>query len=442
MNACVPLLDEVLKQAVVKQPYLDGTESTWLTQLRHTERAALARDGLPDRHNEAWKYTSLRALAQQRFAIGNGEAGQRPVQPTELHLPGVDGPRIVFVHGVFRADLSSLQELPAGVEITTLGQALSTGAASLHSWMECPVTDRSAAFKRMNLVMARDGVSVQVKAGLRIEAPVHLLYLGLDTDTKLAWHTRARIELGAGAELSLVEHYAGSSRSEQFVTVVSDIQMHEAARLQLTQIQHAAESITLVRHERFRIASRAHVGIHTIELGGALVRHEIETLLEGEGASFDTCGLFAPQGRQHIDTRLDIRHQAADTRSSATWRGIADQRGHGVFHGGIVIERGADGAVASLHNKNLLLSDQAEIDTQPVLEIYADEVQAAHGATVGQINEQALFYLRSRGLPLAEARRLLMVAFCREILDGISPQSLREYLAECLSKHLPLSMQR
>ncbi len=441
MSACVPLLDEVLKQAAVGQPYFDGAESAWLAQLRQGERAVLAREGLPDRHNEAWKYTSLRALAQQRFIIGDSEAGQRPVPETELHLPGVDGPRIVFVHGVFRADLSSLQEMPAGLEVTTLGQVLSTGAASLRSWMERPIADGAAAFERMNLVMATDGVSLRVKAGFHIEAPVHLLYLGIDTDAKLAWHTRAHIELQAGAELSLVEHYAGSSQSEQFATVVSEIRMHEDARLQLTQIQHATEAVTLVRHEHFHLAPRAHVGMHTIELGGALVRHEIETLLEGEGAIFDTCGLFAPQARQHVDIRLDIRHQARDTRSSATWRGIADQRGHGVFHGGIVIERGADGADARLHNKNLLLSDRAEIDTQPVLEIYADEVQAAHGATVGQINEQALFYLRSRGLPLAEARRLLMVAFCREILDGIFPQSLQEYLAERLIKHLPLSMQ-
>ncbi len=440
MSGCVPLLDEVLKQPTVGRPHFDSAESTWLAQLRQSERAVLAREGLPDRHNEAWKYTSLRALAQQRFAIGDREAGQRPVSETELHLPGIDGPRIVFVHGVFRADLSSLQEMPAGLEVTTLGQALSTGAASLRSWMQRPIADGAAAFERINLVMATDGVSLQVQAGFHIEAPVHLLYLGSETDTQLAWHARARIELGAGAELSLVEHYAGSSRSEQFATVVSDIRVHEDARLQLIQIQHAAEATTLVRHERFRLASRARVGMHTIEMGGVLVRHEIETLLEGEGAIFDTCGLFVPQGRQHVDIRLDIRHQARDTRSNATWRGIADQRGHGVFHGGIVIERGADGADARLHNKNLLLSDQAEIDTQPVLEIYADEVQAAHGATVGQINEQALFYLRSRGLPLAAARRLLMVAFCREILEGISPPSLREYLAERLTQHLPLSI--
>jgi Fe-S cluster assembly protein SufD len=147
--------------------------------------------------------------------------------------------------------------------------------------------------------------------------------------------------------------------------------------------------------------------------------------------------VFAPGGRQHLETRLDIRHLARDTSSDALWRGIADGRGRGVLHGAITVAAGADGADARLSNKNLLLSAQAEIDTQPVLEIHADEVKASHGATVGQLDERALFYLRSRGLPLEQARALLTSAFCRVALDRLDPAPLREHFTARLARQLP-----
>jgi Fe-S cluster assembly protein SufD len=174
-----------------------------------------------------------------------------------------------------------------------------------------------------------------------------------------------------------------------------------------------------------------------LELGGALVRHDLHAQLRGDEARLDTRGVFVLRGRQHIDTQLSIRHQALNTASESTWRGVADERGRGVFRGAIVVAEGADGSDANLSNKNLLLSALAEIDTKPELEIYADEVKAAHGATVGQLDERALFYLRSRGLPHAEARALLTTAFCRAVFASLPNETLREHFSDALLAHLP-----
>jgi Fe-S cluster assembly protein SufD len=202
-------------------------------------------------------------------------------------------------------------------------------------------------------------------------------------------------------------------------------------------LQQAANGASLIRRTGLRLHARAHATLHLAELGGALVRHDLRAELIGDGAQLETRGVFMPHGRQHVDTQLAIRHQALNTASSSIWRGVASDRARGVFRGAIVVAPGADGSDASLSNKNLLLSASAEIDTKPELEIYADEVKAAHGATVGQLDERSLFYLRSRGIPLAEARALLTAAFCRAVLDDLPNEALREHLSSLLVAQLP-----
>src|SRR5699024_2028652 len=208
----------------------------------------------------------------------------------------------------------------------------------------------------------------------------------------------------------LVEHHAASDTNAHLGTLVCDTVVREGAQLDWVMLQNSAAKATLVRRHVLRQDAGSHVRIHALELGGKLVRNDIDAELRSEGARLDTRGVFVPHARQHMDTHLDIRHAARDTAGESLWRGVADQGGHGVFHGQIIVDPGADGTDASLYNKNLLLSDKAAIDTQPVLEIYADEVMANHGATVGQLDERALFYLRSRGIDKDKARNLLTAA--------------------------------
>jgi Fe-S cluster assembly protein SufD len=408
---------------------------TWLDAARQENRTAFAAGGLPDTRVEAWKYTALRGLGQRSFANGDAAAQTRAVEASTLALPGVAGARLVFVNGAFRADLSALDPLPAGLSLQPLSQALQGDAEPLRFALSRHYRDAGDAFAQINAACASDGVVLRVAAHARIDQPVQLVFVGADVE--LAWHARNVLELGEAAELSLVEQHVGSGEPTQLATLVSDIELRDGAQLHHVVLQDASTGTSLVRRSSLRLHTRAQATLHVLELGGALVRHDLRAELVGDGAQLHTRGVFMPHGRQHIDTQLAIRHQALNTLSASNWRGVANDRARGVFRGAIVVAPGADGSDATLGNKNLLLSPTAEIDTKPELEIYADEVKAAHGATVGQLDERSLFYLRSRGIPLAEARALLTAAFCRAVLDDLPNESLREHLSALLVAQLP-----
>jgi len=432
--ATLPLLESLLDAP------LPASGIAWLDAARQDNREAFAAGGLPDTRVEAWKYTALRGLAQRRFTHGDAAAQGRAIDASLLSLPGVEGMRLVFVNGAFRADLSTLGALPPGLVLQPLSQALLDDAEPLRfSWPRSTanVSGAADAFARINAANAADGMLLRVAANTTIEQPVHLVFVGADGESELAWHVRNLIELGEGASLTLVEQHLGGGEQAQLATFVSDIDVREGAKLHHLVLQNAAPAANLIRHSHLRLHARSEATVHMVELGGALVRHDLQVGLLGDEARLTTRGVFMPHGRQHIDTQLAIRHQALNTTSSSNWRGVANDRARGVFRGAIVVAPGADGSDASLSNKNLLLSPGAEIDTKPELEIYADEVQAAHGATVGQLDERSLFYLRSRGIPLAEARALLTAAFCRAVLDDLPNPELREHLSTLLIAQLP-----
>ena len=409
----------------------------WLDTARQENLEAFAASGLPDTRVEAWKYTALRALGQRRFATLDMAAPAAAVDAAGLILPGVGGPRLVFVNGVFRADLSQLGNMPAGLSLRPLSQALAGNAEPLRFSLSRHYREPGDAFARINAARAQDGVALRVADHAEIAEPVQLVFVAAAAAADLAWHARNVIELGQGARLSLVEQHLASGEPAQLATLVSDIELREGARLQYTVLQNASAGTHLIRRTALRLQAQAQATLHVLELGGALVRHDLKAELAGDGAQLHTRGVFMPHGRQHIDTQLAIRHQALNTASESTWRGVANDRARGVFRGAIVVAPGADGSDANLSNKNLLLSPGAEIDTKPELEIYADEVKAAHGATVGQLDERSLFYLRSRGIPLAEARALLTAAFCRAVLDDLPNEALREHLSTLLVEQLP-----
>ena len=417
----------LLESLLDREPASRGP--AWLADARRAAAAALTREGLPAARNEAWKYTSLRALEQSR-PVHDNEAATRAVDASLFTLP-MDGPRLVFVNGAYRADLSRIDSI-VGASVSTLGTA-----SDLDPWRTLLAREyegADTAFARLNTVLAADGPLIRVAPSTRVEAPIHLVFVGTGRD--IAWNVRALIELGEHASLRVIEHHVGADAAGQLGNVVVQATLGDSARLDLVQIQDGAADATLIRRSELSLAADATLTSHVLEIGARLARHDLDVDLRGRGARFVSRGVFALRGRQHADTHLDIRHDARDTASDIVWRGVADERARGVFHGAITVAEGADGADANLSNKNLLLSPNAEIDTQPVLEIYADEVKAAHGATVGQLDERALFYLRSRGLPLESARHLLIAAFCAAALAEV-PADLRTHLETMLATRLP-----
>ncbi|MEO6227003.1 MAG: Fe-S cluster assembly protein SufD, partial [Thermomonas sp.] len=378
-------------------------------------------DGLPHARVEAWKYTPLRALERRSFAV----VESLPDIGTDL-LADIPAPRLVFVNGQFDAASSDFATLRAGVSIDVIDAPT----------QEALLLPADAPFARLNAVLAHTGVAIRVEAGVEALAPMHIVCIGAPLAADAAWHLRHRIDIGAGASATVVEHLLASGDHAHLSTTRSEIILGEGAQLTHARIQDEATRATgFLRTD----ASLADTALYTridLELGGRLSRHELNVRLQGKASRVHADGVLLADGRRHLDTRLGIHHLGRDTICALRWRGLASQRGKAVFHGGITIHAGADGSEADLSNKNLLLSADAEIDTQPVLEIYADEVKAAHGATVGQLDATALFYLRSRGLTEADARRLLTAAFCREIVASVEDDRVRTQLEAALERAL------
>ena len=399
-----------------------------------TSRRALLdevlRDGLPARA-EAWKYTSLRQLERRSFA----KAHAVTIDATLLAV--IPSPRVVFVNGHFDAGLSDLAGLPAGVEVRPLSAMLQGDDPRAAEFLARRYQRPDEPFARLNAALAREGVVVRAEAGVRVDAPLHIVHVGAAQDGgDAAWHLRHFVELREGASLQLVEHELAAGGHAHLGNALLQAHVADGARLSHVRMQEAAARASLFARTDAVLARGAHYARTDLELGAALSRHELNVRLEGDGASLQADGVLLADGRRHVDTRLGIEHLARDSRCNLTWRGLAGQRGRAVFHGGITIHPGADGTEAELSNKNLLLSADAEIDTQPVLVIHADEVKAAHGATVGQLDATALFYLRSRGLPEAQARALLTGAFCREVVNAMGDGPTRALADAALDRAL------
>lgn len=434
MTAPVPFVQSMHDAAM--QIRLPGSGLAWLDAARAEALQAFAAQGLPEQRNEFWKYTSLRALAQNTYAVGDPQASGRAVDAALFSVSALQGPRVAFVNGVFRADLSRIDALPEGVTVQSLATALHDAPEPLRFLLDRRADDDNDGFTVLNHALAADGLILKIAPGVEVREPLHIVHVGLAAEAASAFHLRGLVELGEGARLRIVEHHVGEAQTGHLSNIVRDINVHENAHLDWTIIQQAGADATLLRSSRIRLHDDATLDLHALELGCKLVRHEIRAELAGARSRFDSRGAFVLHGRQHADMEVLVTHRGRDSVSNAAWRGVAGDRARGVVHGRILVQPGADGADGSFYNKNLLLSPDAEIDTRPALEIYADEVKANHGATVGQLDENVLFYLRSRGIPLEMARRILVRAFCSVALDGMEPAPLREHCEALLADQL------
>ncbi len=396
---------------------------------RSAALSALQRDGLPGPRAEAWKYTPLRALGQRSYV--RAQAAEVDAE-TRQELLAVPAPRMVLINGRFDAGLSDLAGLPAGARLRPLSAVLDEGESRDLAALARRFEGDDAFFARANSALVEDGCWLQLEPGVTVELPVNVVHVSVAGEQDAAWHLRSLVELREDARLLLCEHFIGKAGARQLGTSVLHAHLKQGARLDHLSIQQQAADHALFRRTEGAVAAGAAYRRLDLELGQGLSRHELKVSLQGQGARLHADGVLLGDGQGHIDTRLGIDHAVGGTRSAMTWRGLGRDSSRVAFHGGILIRAGADDSEAMLSNKNLLLSDSAEIDSQPVLEIHADEVKAAHGATVGRLDPTALFYLQSRGLPRASARSLLTEAFCVELATSLPEPTLRERAAEAV----------
>ena len=407
----------------------DRVEALGLGDARRAAlRHGLAAD-LPSQRTESWKYTALRALGARRFQAGATSAAVDPAL-----LADIPAPRLVFVNGRHDATLSHLPP-HAGLSVRPLSSALDAASPAVRDALAGSHPRADQVFASLNDALAIEGAVVEVAAGTD-GGLLHVVFVSRPAGDDLALHLRHVVRLGEGSRLHLVEHHLADGAHRHLGNHLTDIAIAADGELVHARLQDDDVGASLVARAEVVVAAAARYRRVDVELGAALSRGEIEVTLAGAGARCESGGILMADGRRHLDTRLAVTHAARDTACDLLWRGLASDRGRLAFLGAITIAAGADGSDARLSAKNLLLSQGAEVDAQPVLEIHADEVKAAHGATVGRLDETALFYLRSRGIPEHQARALLTRAFCLEALRPLGDDAVLGLLSTRLETRL------
>jgi Fe-S cluster assembly protein SufD len=384
--------------------------------------------GFPPTKNEDWHFTSVSRIAEQEFTplvAASGDVARDDRAP--FTFGGAGWYTLVFVNGRFAPELSEVAKLPAGLKVWDLGTA----------WTAAPeVVDRVAklaaydthAFTALNTAFMYDGAVVQIAPEAEIDQPIHLLYVTDATAAKGMMHPRSLVVAGRHSRATVIESYVSTSDAMYFTNAVTEVSVGEGATLRHYKMQREGARAFHVGTIEVHQARDSHYVSFSLAVGGALTRTNVYTTLDGEGAGATLNGLYMLDGEQHCDHQTQIVHAQPNCFSRELYKGVLDGRSHGVFNGKVFVHPVAQKTDGKQTNNTLLLSDTAQIDTKPQLEIFADDVKCTHGATVGQIDQTALFYLKSRGVPNALARRLLTYAFAADVLETIELEEVREGL--------------
>ena len=397
---------------------LPGRDLAWLRRRRTRAIEAFAAHGLPSTRVEDWKYTNLRPLEKNVYALA--QRGRNGIDSARLaHLAPDPGPcrRLVFVNGGYRADLSAPGAPAAGVTITTLAQALAEQPALLEASFGADDAIETNPVRALNAAFMSDGAVVHLGPDATLDAPLHLVNVTLPGDAPTVSHAFNLILAEPGARASIVETHTGAGA--YWSTTVARAVIGEGAEISRTSILAGGSEAFHLGATEAEVARGGRYRSFVLAHGGRLSRDEIDVALVGEGAGCRLDGLALGRGEQQFDNTSRIIHRAANAESREVYRGVLDENARSVFQGKILVEPGAQGTDAYQLNENLLLSETAEADAKPELMIYDDDVKCSHGATAGALDDEALFYLRARGIGEAAARDHLVQAFAGEIVESV-----------------------
>jgi Fe-S cluster assembly protein SufD len=394
--------------------------------LRREALARFAELGFPTLKHEDWKYTNVAPIAEKAFAFGG--AGPSAWRPGAL-----SGTRLVFLEGRFAPELSHLGTLPRGVRVQSLRDALEAGIVPMDLLAGIATLD-GEPFVALNTAFLDDGAFVHLSPGAVLKEPLHLLFA--TPRGGVVSHPRCLVVAETESQAVVVESHLGPEGAAYFANALTEISLAPGAAVEHIQIQRQAEGAFHVGRVQVRQERSSRFRSHAVSLGAGLARTDIATVFAGEGGECSLNGLYVASGHQHVDTHTSIDHLSPRCTSRESYKGVLGGHARGVFNGKVIVRPDAQKSDTVQTNKNLLLSEDAVVDTKPQLEIFADDVKATHGAAVGQLEEDAVFYLRSRGIPLAEARRLLTYAFASEIVERIEVLPVREAVAGWVSEKL------
>ena len=403
----------------------------WLRDYLRAGRARWEGSALPTRKTEQWKYTGLQAL-QAAYAPASG--GAMVLADAGVELPRFGGFRLVFINGYFSAEHSD-SALPEGVSLVRFADADDAQAATIRQHLGGAVGREQPLFTALNDAALADGVFLQIQARARVEQPLHVVWVSGNQGEAFSINQRLLVLCGEGSSASVIEHFTGA-RSEQqsFTNGVTELLVEAGATLNHYRL-HLEEAAALhIGRVHAKLATQATFNSFHLALGSVLKRIDLVVDHAGQGAHCEVNGIYLPRRKEHIDYHTCIEHRVPNCTSSETFRGIIGDEATAVFNGRIHIHRDAQKTNARLSNRNLLTSTRAEVNTKPELEIYADDVQCAHGATVAQLDETSLHYLRSRGVSRTQAQVMLSFCFINEVVDTVRCIPLREYLQGILNQ--------
>jgi Fe-S cluster assembly protein SufD len=407
---------------------------SWLRDLRQAAIGRFAELGFPTVREEAWRHTSVAPVVERAFRPPDGRAPEGREHDALASFQLGSAPwRLLFVNGLFSAKWSSIQSLPGRARLLSLAEALVTEAGLVKPYLARYADSEHNGFTALNTAFSRDGAFVSLPAGARLPEPIHLVFVG--ASDALA-QPRILVVAGPGSEATIIEHYVGLAGHAYLTNAVTEIVVGEGASIRHYTLLEESEPAFHVgtirvdqdRDSTFRACSAA--------MGGRLVRNNLGVLLRAPGASCVLDGLYVVTGRQHVDNHVAVDHAAPRCASQQLYKGILDGRSRAVFNGRILVRRDAQKTDANQTNKSLLLAEGPEVYSKPQLEIFADDVRCTHGAAEGQLAEEVIFYLKSRGLGEATARTLLAYGFARQVIDRIAVDSLRARLDRLLLARL------
>ncbi len=416
-----------------------GQELPWLRDLRREAFARFCKKGFPTRHDEDWRFTDLSAISNTEFRLARATdphvGAELNISPHGWQIPEA-GSQLVFVNGHFAPEMSILQEATHRVTVSGLANAIRTDAGLIEKHLGKYLDQDRDSFAAMNTAFAEDGAFIHIERGVVVEAPICLLFISTRETPGVMNHPRNLILADEDSQATVVEKYVSVGDGSAFCNSVTEVVAGDNAVFSHYRIESEQAGTQNISTLRIQQGRSANVSSHAVLLGGALVRNNVHPVLAGEGGECLLNGLFLGSGTEVLDNYMLVEHASAHCGSRQFYNGILDERAHGVFSGRIIVHKDAQKTDAKQTNRNLLLSDDAQIDTKPQLEIFADDVKCTHGATIGQIDEEALFYLRSRGIEETRARSLLLLAFAGECTARMKEGPARTHVEGLIHQHV------
>jgi Fe-S cluster assembly protein SufD len=419
-------------------PYLKNFERfekqtnqpAWLFPLRKAGISCFAEQGFPTLKDEDWRFTNVAPIASLPFKPMTD--GAKDKSASEI-LAGaaftkLAGSRLVFVNGHFASELSVVGKLPAGVKVSNLATALAQDSALVEKHLGRYAVGEGNAFAALNQAFFSDGAFIFVPSGVSVTEPVQLVFISTAKQAGDTIHPRNLIIGEANSNLTVLESYLSTGSAPYFTNAVTELVAGDNARIEHVKYQDEAAEAYHIATIQGQFGRTSHVNVHSFAMGAKISRNNIRAKLAGEGLECILNGLYVTKDEQLADHHMIVDHAQPHCASHEYFNGILDDKSKGVFHGRILVRQIAQKTDAKQTNKNLLLSDDATADTKPQLEIYADDVKCTHGATIGQLNDESIFYLRSRGIGTETARRMLIHAFAGEIIERIQCEGAREEL--------------